>query len=113
MPAKATLIEMRSDWDWNSKYYSCPSPNQKIGMCWMCTAKPDAWKAMSKKEREEAAWTEESWQENVLARERTINPLFHLPGISVQHTLKPDWMHVVDEGCAALAAGQILWMCFG
>eukprot|EP00434_Breviolum_minutum_P035293 symbB.v1.2.031233.t1/scaffold3530.1/size57246/2 len=64
---------------------------------------------MSKKEREEAAWTEESWQENVLARERTINPLFHLPGISVQHTLKPDWMHVVDEGCAALAAGQILW----
>ena len=109
MPAKATLIEMRSDWDWNSKYYSCPYPNQKIGMCWMCTAKPDTWKAMSKKEREERAWTEESWQENVLARERTINPLFHLPGISVQHTLKPDWMHVVDEGCAALAAGQILW----
>ena len=109
MPAKATLIELRSDWDWNSKYYAAPYPNQKLGMCWMCTAKPDTWKAMCKQDREKAAWTEESWQANVLAREKTINPLFHLPGISVLHTLKPDWMHVVDEGCAALAAGQILW----
>ena len=54
MPAKATLIELRSDWDWNSKYYAAPYPNQKPGMCWMCTAKPDTWKAMCKQDMKKA-----------------------------------------------------------
>ena len=42
------------------------------------------------------------------ARNKTPNPLFHLPGVS-NWTVLPDWMHVADEGVGALAAGQILF----
>ena len=34
MPGKAALLVMRSDWDWNSKWYGAPAPNQKSGCCW-------------------------------------------------------------------------------
>ena len=33
MPGKAALLVMRSDWDWNSKWYGAPAPNQKSGCC--------------------------------------------------------------------------------
>ena len=48
----------------------------------------------------------EEWLQNLEERGKELNPLLELPGVST-FTLKPDWMHVVDEGCAALAAGQI------
>ena len=50
----------------------------------------------------------EEWLESLEERGKEINLLLALPGVST-FTLKPDWMHVVDEGCAALAAGQIFW----
>ena len=50
----------------------------------------------------------EEWLESLEERGKELDPLLALPGVST-FTLKPDWMHVVDEGCAALAAGQILW----
>jgi len=37
MPAKATLIEVRSDW--NMKWYGAPATNQTSGCCWLCAAK--------------------------------------------------------------------------
>ena len=40
-------------------------------------------------------------------RKKAVSPLFALPGIS-NASMKPDWMHVADEGCCALAAGQVL-----
>ena len=50
----------------------------------------------------------EEWLQSLEERGKELTPLLELPGVST-FTLKPDWMHVVDEGCAALAAGQILW----
>jgi hypothetical protein len=44
-----------------------------------------------------------------LLRERgkEMNPLFQLPNVS-NDTMMPDWMHCVDEGVGAMAAGQVL-----
>ena len=52
--------------------------------------------------------TKAEWFENLASRNKTPNPIFHLPGVT-NWTILPDWMHVADEGCGALAAGQILW----
>ena len=109
MPGKAALLVMRSDWDWNSKWYGAPAPNQKSGCCWLCKAKPDNWKAMTQADRLSAVFEKpDEWLQSLEERGKALNPLLELPGVST-FTLKPDWMHVVDEGCAALAAGQILW----
>ena len=106
MPAKATLIEVRSDWDWNMKWYGAPATNQTSG--WLCAAKPGTWKALSKQERKDMSLTKAEWFENLASKNKTPNPIFHLPGVT-NWTILPDWMHVADEGCGALAAGQILW----
>ena len=108
MPAKATLIEMRSDWDWNMKWYGAPAPNQTTGCCWLCAAKPGTWKTLSNQERKDMSQTKAEWFESLATRKKTPNPIFHLPGVT-NWTILPDWMHVADEGCGALAAGQILW----
>ena len=108
MPAKAALIEMRSDWDWNVKWYGAATHNTKVSCCWLCSAKPDTWKALSSQERKDMSLTKAAWFEILAQRGKKINPLFHLPGVT-NWTLFPDWMHVCDEGCAALAAGQTLW----
>ena len=106
MPAKATLIEVRSECDWNMKWYGAPATNQTSG--WLCAAKPGTWKALSKQERKDMSLTRAEWFENLASRNKTPNPIFHLPGVT-NWTILPDWMHVADEGCGALAAGQILW----
>ena len=108
MPANATLIEVRSDWDWNMKWYGAPATNQTSGCCWLCAAKPGTWKALSKQERKDMSLTKAEWFENLASRNKTPNPIFHLPGVT-NWTILPDWMHVADEGCGAVAAGQILW----
>ena len=51
MPAVAALVEMRGDWDWNSKWYGAPTYNELTGMCWLCKAKPAEWRAMTSEER--------------------------------------------------------------
>lgn len=51
MPAKACLIEMRSDWDWNCKYYQAPQWNVNAGCCWLCSTKPGAWKGLLPEDR--------------------------------------------------------------
>ena len=108
LPGKATLIQIRSDWDWNCKYFGAGQWNEKKGCCWLCQATPDNWREMS----QSMARLEQSLDKaNYLAfledRDKPINPLFQLPNVS-NKTLMPDWMHVCDEGCLAVAAGQIL-----
>ena len=108
LPGKATLIQIRSDWDWNCKYFGAGQWNEKKGCCWLCQATPDNWMEMS----QSMARLEQSLDKaNYLAfledRDKPINPLFQLPNVS-NKTLMPDWMHVCDEGCLAVAAGQIL-----
>ena len=104
LPGKATLIQIRSD----CKYFGAGQWNEKKGCCWLCQATPDNWREMS----QSMARLEQSLDKaNYLAfledRDKPINPLFQLPNVS-NKTLMPDWMHVCDEGCLAVAAGQIL-----
>ena len=97
MPAKAALIEMRSDWDWNVKWYGAATHNTKVSCCWLCSAKPDTWKALSDQERKDMSLTKAAWFETLAQRGKKTNPLFDLPGVT-NWTLFPDWMHVADEG---------------
>lgn len=108
MPAKACLIEMRSDWDWNCKYYQAPQWNVNAGCCWLCSVKPEAWKGLKPEERQSLSLTKAAFLAAAEARGRIPSPLFQLPAVS-NWTMLPDWMHVVDEGVGSLAAGQILW----
>ena len=108
MPAKAALIQIRSDWDWNMKWLGAPAPNQKVGCCWLCAAKPDTWKAESIEQRKKQSLRQADWLASLEGRGKKRNPLFDLPGVT-NWTMLPDWMHVVDEGCGALCAGQVLW----
>ena len=90
------------------KWYGAPATNQTSGCCWLCAAKPGTWKALSKQERKDLSLSKAEWFENLASRKKQPNPIFHLPGVT-NWTILPDWMHVADEGCGALAAGQILW----
>lgn len=108
MPAKACLIEMRSDWDWNCKYYQAPQWNVTSGCCWLCSVKPEAWKGLQPEERQNLSLNKAAYLATVEARGRSPSPLFQLHAVS-NWTMLPDWMHVVDEGVGSLAAGQVLW----
>ena len=87
--------------------YGTPANNQKCGCCWLCSAKPENWKALSVEERKSMSLQQADWLSSLENRGKQTNPLFQLPGVT-NWSLFPDWMHVADEGDAALAAGQIL-----
>ena len=108
LPAKACVIQIRADWDWYQHWMGAPPWNQLSGMCWFCKCKPDQWREMSQLERAASSLTKAEWIEFVQAREKPLCPLFSLPNISNQN-MNPDWMHVMDEGFAALVCGQVLW----
>ena len=107
MPARAALMQLRGDWDWNCKYFGAPQWNELAGMCWLCKAKPENWRGMSAEDRKDQSLSKAEYEESLRARKKHISPLFGLPGVC-NKTMKPDWMHVVDEGCGSHAAGQVL-----
>lgn len=108
LPGKATLIQIRSDWDWNCKYFGAGTWNEKKGNCWLCQATPDNWREMSQSmARLEKTMDKDAYLTFLMDRGKSINPLFQLPNVS-NGTIMPDWMHVCDEGSLAVAAGQIL-----
>lgn len=110
MPGKAAIVQIRSDWDWNCKYFHAAQWNEKVGMCWLCQATPDTWRELSlcsAWKRQEKSLDKAKYVAFLHDRDKEVNPLFMLPNVS-NKTMMPDWMHVCDEGIAALACGQIL-----
>ena len=107
MAARAGLVQLRGDWDWNCKYFGVPQWNELAGTCWLCKAKPENWRGMSAKDRKNQSLSKAEFEESLRARKKHVSPLFGAPGVC-NKTMKPDWMHVVDEGCGSHAAGQVL-----
>jgi len=108
MPGKAVLLQIRSDWDWNQKVFGAPQWNELKSCCWLCAAKPDNWKALSQNmARLDQSLDKAAYLELLRERGKEMNPLFQLPNVS-NDTMMPDWMHCVDEGVGAMAAGQVL-----
>ena len=107
MPGKAALVQMRGDWDWNCKWYGASAWNELQGMCWLCKAKPEEWPSMSFEDRQSQNMAHADLVKKLEIKRKSVSPLFSLPGVT-NRTMTPDWMRVVDEGCAASAAGQVL-----
>jgi len=81
MPGKAALVQIRSDWDWNCKYFHAPQWNGKKGMCWLCKAKPENWREMTTCpawERQEQSLDKAEYLHFLADREKEANPLFIL-----------------------------------
>jgi len=84
------------------------------GMCWLCKAKPANWREVTTCpawERQEQSLDKAEYLHVLADREKDANPLFILPSVS-NDTMMPDWMHVLDEGTDALAAGKFSRSCF-
>ncbi|CAE7730017.1 unnamed protein product [Symbiodinium sp. CCMP2592] len=107
MAARGGLVQLRGDWDWNCKYFGAPQWNELKGMCWLCKAKPENWRGMYAEDRQNQSLSKAEFEESLRDRNKHVSPLFGLPGVC-NKTMKPDWMHVVDEGCGAHAAGHVL-----
>ena len=91
-PGKAALVQTRSDWDWNCKYFHAPQWNEKKGMCWLCKAKPQNWREMTTCpawERQEQSLDKAEYLHFLADREKEANPLFILPSVS-NDTMVPD-----------------------
>ena len=108
MAARAALVQLRGDWDWNCKWFGTPQWNEGSGMCWLCKAKPEEWRGMSAEDRTGRSLNKAEFCESLRARKKHVSPLLGLPGVC-NKTMKPDWMHVVDEGCGGHAAGHVLY----
>ena len=104
---KAVVVMMRGDWDWNVKWYGCPMHNVKVGMCWLCSCKPTEWRCQTLDQRKSQSLDKAQFLASLELRKKAIAPLFHVNPIT-NHTIVPDWMHVMDEGCGAACAGQVL-----
>jgi len=55
--------------------------------------------------------TKAEWFENLASRNKTPNPIFHLPGVT-NWTILPDWMHVANEGCGVSHKESVLPQAF-
>ena len=82
-------MEMRGDWDWYSKLYGAPTWNTNHGCCWLCSAKPGEWKALTTKERKKKSLSFEGWLQSLEDRQKHVAPLFRPPGIT-NAAMRPD-----------------------
>ena len=105
---KQCLVRQRGDWDWYATWYGAPTWNANHGCCWLCSAKPGEWKALTTEERKKKSLSFEGWLQSLEDREKHAAPPFRLPGIT-NAAMRPDWLRVMDEGCGAMAAGQVFF----
>ena len=70
MPARAALMQLRGDWDWNCKYFGAPQWNELAGMCWLCKAKPENWRGMSAEDRKDQSLSKAEYEESLRARKK-------------------------------------------
>jgi hypothetical protein len=108
LPFRAALVEVRGDWKFYKEVFDFPAWNDKSGLCWLCTCKPDEMRDVS----EQAAWRTSRcshWQMIRRIRESgaAVSPIFGAPWVETS-IFKIDWLHAVDLGIAADFAGNFL-----
>lgn len=101
MVLKGLLAEMRGDWKMFKESFRFPQHNELQGCCWMCDVTPANFRDVGA----EAAWRTNRlghWQclSRILRQGHAISTIFGCPGFKTTCCL-PDWLHVVDQGCAA------------
>ena len=108
--AAGVLLEIRGDWAMMKQVFRFPSWNQTAGICWLCRCTPVGVRDCSST----ASWrTQRLSHCEFLAEQarsgRSISPLFSSPCLTAK-CFKPDWLHAVDQGCAADFLGSLLWV---
>ena len=85
-------------------YAQCQSRNVLAVLLQACSCKPTEWRCQTLDQRRSQSLHKAQFLASLELRKKAIAQLFHVN----PHTIVPDWMHVMDEGCGAACAGQVL-----
>ena len=106
----ACLTQIRGDWKMFKDTLSLPAHNERNGCCWICPMTPDKVHEVGL----EASWRHQYFdQETFIMRcweeQRHMSAVWQFPNFSLK-VIRLDWLHIMDLGCAADAAGNVLWL---
>ena len=98
--ARFLLVEVRADWPALSSTLGFPQWNCRQGLCYKCMAHVDNFMDMDP----EAPWRRQRLTHEEFTQHNTapLSPLWHTTA-----NIKPDWLHVMDEG---VAKGDAWWL---
>ena len=103
--ARFLLVEVRADWPALSSTLGFPQWNCRQGLCYKCMAHVDNFMDMDP----EAPWRKQRLTHEEFLQHNTapLSPLWHIPGLTTGN-IRPDWLHVMDEGVAKEMLGGCL-----
>ena len=106
----ACLTQIRGDWKMFKDTLSLPAHNENNGCCWLCPMTPDKVQEVDL----QASWRHQYFdQESFIMRcweeQRHMSAVWQFPNFCLK-VIRLDWLHIMDLGCAADAAGNILWL---
>ena len=106
---KGFLVEVRGDWAMMKQVFRFPAWNSLSGCCWLCKCTPATLRECGSHAFWRAArWTHYEFLAQQLQAGHTLSPLFSCPFLTIL-CFKPDWLHAVDQGCAADFLGSLLF----
>ncbi|CAE7245566.1 unnamed protein product [Symbiodinium sp. CCMP2592] len=105
----ACLTQIRGDWKMFKDTLSLPAHNENNGCCWLCPMTPDKVHEVDL----QASWRHQYFdQETFIMRcweeHRFMSAVWQFPNFCLK-VIRLDWLHIMDLGCAADAAGNVLY----
>ena len=106
----ACLTQIRGDWKMFKDTLSLTARNENNGCCWICPMTPDkvhevclqaSWRLQY---FDQEAFIMRCWKE-----QRHMSAVWQFPGFCLK-VIRLDWLHIMDLGCAADVAGNVLWL---
>ena len=99
------LLEFRADWPALHSSLGFPFWNAGRGMCFKCSANLRSFKDLSP----EAPWRHERYSHDDFLGQNLAgkSPVWSCPGFEIS-CVRPDWLHVMDEGVSKDFAGGAL-----
>ncbi|CAE7316281.1 Klc, partial [Symbiodinium sp. KB8] len=106
----ACLTQIRGDWKMFKDTLSLTAHNENNGCCWICPMTPDkvhevclqaSWRLQY---FDQEAFIMRCWKE-----QRHMSAVWQFPGFCLK-VIRLDGLHIMDLGCAADVAGNVLWL---
>ena len=106
----ALLHVIKGDWSMLALNLGLPKWDSVLGMCWLCKATPDTFRALGSQGIQAAAMSSQEFFHQERARGSIICPLFSAPCVGTW-TVASDWMHACDLGVGQDLVGGALHHC--